>query len=204
VAWLGTDHRLNVACYNATDPTRLAGQVTLDETSNVAPAVFVFNGRLYLSWRGEDGRLNIISSANASAFNTKVTYSATVRTSPTLQTANAFLFMAWEDTSANSHIVFAQYNTANPPVLNAVVTTTATSTLPVGLFTAGVPAPDLRVVWIASNGHITLGIYEGDSTLHNVTTTVQTSPYGPALYMPYLSWTGTDAARSVNVSQVNF
>ena len=204
VAWMGTDHHLNIGLYKPGNPTQLANKVTLSETSYSAPSIVTFNGRLYLSWRGTDGRLNIISSADASTFNTKVTYGVTARTSPTLQTANAFLFVAWEDTSASSHIVFAQYNPSNPSALNAVVTTTATSELPVGLFTAGVPAPDLRVAWTASNGHINLGIYEGDQTLHNAVSTAQTSHYGPALYMPYLSWTGTDAAQSINVSQVNF
>jgi hypothetical protein len=204
IAWMGTDHHLNVAFFKPGDPTHLANKVTLSETSYNAPSIAVFNGRLYLSWRGTDGRLNIISSADASTFNTKVTYSVTVRTSPTLQTANAFLFVAWEDTSASSHIVFAQYNPSNPAALNAVITTTSTSQLPVSMFTAGVPAPDLRVVWTGSNAHINLGIYTGGSVLQNTVTTAQTSAYGPALYMPYLSWTGTDAAQSVNISQVSF
>lgn len=202
VAWMGTDHHLNVAFFKPGDPTHLANKVTLSETSYQAPAITTFNGRLYLSWRGTDGRLNIISSADASTFNTKVTYNVAVKTSPSLQEVHGFLFMAWEDTS--SHIVFAQYNPSNPAVLNAVVTTTATSALPVSMFIAGVPAPDLRVAWTDSNAHINLGIYSGGSALQNTVTTAQASPYGPALYMPYLSWTGIDAAQSVNVSQVNF
>ena len=204
VAWMGTNHRLNIGRYNPADPTHLANKVTLSESSNQAPSIAAFNGRLYLSWRGTDGHLNIISSADASTFDTKVTYSATVRTSPTLQTANTSLFVTWEDTSANSHIVFAQYNPSNPPVLNAIVTTTATSTLPVSLFTAGVPAQNLIVAWrTATDAHINLAIYQGDQNLHNQVTTPQTTPYGPALYMPYLSWTGTDAAQSINVGQIN-
>jgi hypothetical protein len=202
VAWLGTNHRLNIGRYNPADPTHLANKVTLSELSNQAPSIAVFNGRLYLSWRGTDGRLNIISSADASTFDTKVTCSATVRTSPTLQTANAVLFVAWEDTSASSNIVFAQYNAADPAVLNAVVTTTATSTLPVSLFPTGVPAQDLIVAWrTATDAHINLAIYEGDQNLHNQVSTAHTTPYGPALYMPYVSWTGTDAAQSINVGQ---
>jgi hypothetical protein len=204
VAWMGTDHRLNVAFFKPGDPTHLANKVTLSETSDNAPSMTTFNGRLYLSWRGTDGRLNLISSADASTFNTKVTYNIAVRTSPTLQTANSVLFVAWEDTSASSHIVFAQYDLSNPAALSAVVTTTTSSTLPVGLFTAGVAAPDLRVVWTGSDAHINLGIFEGDQNLHNTVATTQTTSYGPALYAPYMGWTGTDAAQSINVSQVNF
>ena len=204
VSWMGTDHRLNVAFFKPGNPTHLANKVTLSETSFNAPSIVTFNNRLYLSWRGTDGRLNIISSADASTFNTKVTYNIAVRTSPTLQTADGVLFMAWEDTTTQSHIVFAQYNPSNPAVLNARITTTSSSMLPVSLFTAGVAAPDLRVAWTGVGSHINLGVFEGDQTLHNVVTTVQTSPYGPALYMPYLSWTGTDALKSVNMLQVNF
>lgn len=112
--------------------------------------------------------------------------------------------MAWEDTSASSHVVFTRYNPANPPVLDAVVPTTTSSAFPVSLFSAGVPAPYLRVVWRAADAHINLGIFEGDSNLHNQVTTAQTTPYGPALYMPYLGWTGTDSAQSINVIQVSF
>ncbi len=204
VSWIGTDHRLNVAFFKPGDPTHLANKVTLSETSYNAPSIVTFNGRLYLSWRGTDGRLNIISSADASTFNTKVTYNIAIRTSPTLQESDGVLFLAWEDTSASSHIVFAQYNPSNPATLSSVVTTTSSSTLPVALFNAGVAAPDLRVAWTDSNAHINLGIYEGTQTLTNVSTTTETSFYGPALYMPFLSWTGTDTLKSVNVLQVSF
>jgi hypothetical protein len=204
VSWMGTDHRLNVGFFKPGDPTHLANKVTLSEYSNNAPSIMTFNGRLYLSWRGTDGRLNIISSADAHTFNTKVTYNTAIRTSPTLQTSNSVLFVAWEDTTVASHITFAQYNPSNPAVLNAIITTTSFSLVPVALFTAGTANPYLRVAWIDGATHINLGIFEGDQTLHNVTTTTQTSDYGPALYMPYLSWTGKDASQSVNILQVSF
>ncbi len=203
VAWLGTNHHLNVGFYKPGNPTQLANKVTLGDTSSNAPSIAVFNGRLYLSWRGDDGRLNIISSADASTFNTKVTYNISVRTSPTVVAKN-YLFVAWEDMSASSHIVFAQYNPSNPAVLDAVVTTASTSVLPVSLFSAGVPNPYLRVAWrTATDSHVRLAIYEGGQFLHNPVYTAETTPYGPALYAPYLSWTGTDTAQSINITQVN-
>jgi hypothetical protein len=203
VAWMGTDHHLNIAFFKPGDPTHLANKVTLSESSYQAPSIAVFNGRLYLSWRGTDGHLNIISSADASTFNTKVTYNIMVRTSPTLAAKN-YLFVAWEDTSASSHIVFAQYNPSNPPVLNAVVAVASTSELPVSLFPAGVPNPYLRVAWrTATDAHIRLAIFEGGQYLHNPVYTAETTPYGPALYAPYVAWTGTNAAQSINIAQVN-
>ncbi len=207
VAWLGTDHRLNIGRYNPANPTHLANKVTLREYSNNAPSIVTFQsgaptGRLYLSWRGTDGHLNIISSADASTFNTKVTYSATVRTSPSLVSAGMYLYVFWEDVSANSPIVVGRYNPANPASLSPVVTLTATSQLPVGVAKAGVAAPDVVVAWrTANDAHIQLGVFVGGAVLSNTLTTAQTTPYGPALFEPFMGWTGTDAAQSVNVSQ---
>jgi hypothetical protein len=206
VAWMGTNHRLNVGRYNPANPTHLANKVTLGEYSNQAPSIAALNGRLYLSWRGTDGRLNIISSANVSTFNTKVTYNIAIRTSPTIVAKNS-LFVAWEDTSASSHMVFAHYNLSNPAVLKAVVTTTSTSTLPVSfyMFKADGSGLDFRVAWrTATDTHIHLAFYQGDQNLHFPTITTETTPYGPVTYMSYFSWTATDAARSVNVRQINF
>jgi hypothetical protein len=210
VAWLGTDHRLNIGRYNPADPTHLANKVTLREYSNTAPSIATqpISGtptfRLYLSWRGTDGRLNIISSADGSTFNTKVTYGITVRTSPSLVSADMYLYVFWEDVSASSPIVVGRYNPANPASLSPVVTLTATSQLPVGVAKAGVAAPDVVVAWrTASDAHIQLGVFVGGPVLSNALTTAQTTPYGPALFEPFMSWTGTDAARSVNVSPSN-
>ena len=53
------------------------------------------------------------------------------------------------------------------------------------------------------DARIRLGVFEGDATLHHVVTTVQTTPYAPALFdSAYMSWTGTDTAQSINMSQV--
>ncbi len=209
VAWLGTDHRLNVGRYNLADPTHLANKVTLSESSYNVPSMVAFNGRLYLSWRGTDGRLNIISSADAIHFDTKASYNIASRTSPTLVNAGMFLYVFWEDVSANSFIVVGSYDPSNPTQLSTVVTTTSTSQLPVGLTFAGTAGPVVRVAWrTASDAHIRLGLFGGDSALHNQVTTAQTTLYGPALTVagrggPFISWTGTDATQSVNVSPVN-
>ena len=201
VAWMGSDHRLNVGRYDPTNPSVLANKVTLREYSNQAPALAAFQGRLYLSWRGTDGHLNIISSADASTFTTRVTYGVVVRTSPSLVAKNVFLFVAWEDLSASSHIVFAHYNTAQPGDLQNVVTVASTSQLPVGLAPAGVASPYVVVAWrTATDAHVRTAVFEGGQFLHNPVYTAQTTNFGPALYSPYMSWTGTDAAQSINVS----
>jgi len=201
VAWMGNDHRLNVGRYDPTNPSVLAEKVTLREYSNNAPSLAAFQGRLYLSWRGLDGHLNIISSADASTFTTKVTYGVVVRTSPSSVAKNMDLFVAWEDMSASSHIVFARYDPAQPTDLKEVVTVASTSQLPVSLAPAGVASPSVVVAWrTATDAHVRTAIFEGGPFLHNPVYTAETTNYGPALYSPYMSWTGTNAAQSVNVS----
>ena len=207
VAWLGTDGRLNVARYNPADPTHLAGKVTLSDTSTNAPSLVAFNGRLYLGWRGMDGNLNIISSADASTFDTKLTYNIAIRTSPTLGAADNALFVAWEDASPNSYITIGRYDLSNMTHLNVVVTT-ASSQLPVGLASLGVPAPVIEIAWRApGDTSIHLGAFEGTPVMRNTVTTAQTTLYGPALAnlagTRYLCWTDTDTAHTVNVTPLS-
>ena len=154
-----------------------------------------------------DGRLNIISSADATHFDTKVTYNIAIRTSPTVGAADNALFVGWEETSANSYIVIGRYDPSNPTNLSIVVTTSS-SQLPIGLTSVGVPAPFVGIAWrTAGDAHIHLGTFEGTPVIQNAVTTAQTTPYGPALTnvggTRYLCWTATDTAQSVNVSAVN-
>lgn len=209
VAWLGIDHHLNVGRYNLADPSHLADKVTLNETSPNAPSLSDFGGRLYLGWRGTNGQLNIISSMDGSTFNTKVSYNIAIRTSPTLVSAGFYLFVGWEDISANSSIVIGQYNPSQPTNLIVVVTNT-TSQFPVGLvFEGNAGYPALTVAWrTTSDAHIHLGLFEGSPTLAFPKSTAETTPYGPALAIadgggPFMSWTGTDVAHSINVSPVS-
>jgi hypothetical protein len=209
VAWQGTDNRLNVGRFNPSDPTHLANKVTLNEFAFNAPSIVAFNGRLCLSWRGTDGRLNIISSANGTTFNTKVTYSIAILTSPTLVATPFFLEIGWEEPSSHpinqTFIVIAQYNLANPGTLSVLVSTTQTSSLPVALDFAGVSGyPSLVVAWrTASDARIQLGFFNGTPVLSGIVTTAQTTPYGPGLARPLLSWTETDPLQHVNVSTEN-
>jgi peptidoglycan/xylan/chitin deacetylase (PgdA/CDA1 family) len=206
VAWRGGDNHLNVARYNPATPTHLANKVTLRDSSNQAPSIAVYNGSLYLSWRGMDGHLNLLSSADASTFGSKVVYGAVTASSPALVVANGYLFVSWVD-AASSSLKIGRYTPASPGTMSAVVTLAATSQRPVGLAPAAVANPYVSVAWRIANAHINLGIYKGSSSLSNAVTTVQSTPYGPALALfsgsAYISWVGTDSAQSVNVSAVN-
>lgn len=123
--------------------------------------------------------------------------------------ASGYLFVGWEDLSASSSIVIGRYNPSQPATLSAVVTLASTSQLPVGLAPAGGADPSVNVAWrTASDAHVRLATFEGGQYLHNPVYTSQTTSYNPALARlgsaNYMSWTGTDAAQSINVSMANF
>ena len=206
VGWRGGDNRLNVARFNPANPSHLAGKVTLNQYSYNAPSIVAFNGRLYLSWRGQDGRLNIISSADGQNFNTMATYSLAIRTSPTLVATPFFLEIAWEEpgvvTATPPYVVIAQYDSSNPATLSVVISTTATSVLPVSLDFAGVAGyPALVIAWCpAGSTQISLGFFGGSPVITSIVQTGQVTNYGPALSRPLLGWTGTDTNHHVNVS----
>jgi hypothetical protein len=211
IAWRGTDNRLNVGRYNPANPTHLANKVTLNEHSNNAPSLRGFSIILYLGWRGTDGRLNIIASQDGSHFDEpdKNTFSTIIKTSPSLCTfgGGSHLFIAWEDMSASSHINVALYD---PTGLWEKFTLTSTSQLPVSVAPLTSQPYWVSVAWrTANNTHIHLGIFEQgiSTTLQKPVNTTETTPYAPALTSYggtfYMSWTGTDAAQSINVSPVN-
>ncbi|HET9918374.1 MAG TPA: polysaccharide deacetylase family protein [Ktedonobacteraceae bacterium] len=208
VGWRGMDNRLNVGRYNPADPSDLASKVTLREYSTSAPSIAATGGRLFLSWRGTDGHLNLLSSADASTFGSKVTYGVTGRTSPSLVASAGYLFLGWEDTSASSPMVIGRYNPSHPGTLSQAVTLASSSQLPVGLAPAGTADSYVNVAWrTATDSHIRLATFKDGQYLHDPVYTTQSTSYGPALALlgsaSYMSWTGTDAAQSINVSPAN-
>lgn len=205
VAWQGNDNRLNVGRYNPANPSVLANKVTLNERSTSAPVLAGFNNRLYLGWTGVNGHLNLISSVDGSTFGSKITYAAIARTSPSLAGAGV-LSIVWESVNiATESIIVAQVSDPlHTTTLNEVVTN-ANSQIAVGIASAGVPEPWLRMAWrVSTDGHIRLGVFESNPVIQNYVYTSQTTLYTPTLFDgAYLIWTGTDNNQSINVSQVN-
>ena len=79
LAWTGTDSYLNLLAWRDSEPwaassfiALLAGGKTLGEWSNVSPAVETNGNVVYLAWTGGDGRLNVMSSPDGTAFGSKV------------------------------------------------------------------------------------------------------------------------------------
>jgi len=120
---------------------------------------------------------------------------------PAMMVWNGTVYVGWTGRNAAHNLNLMTYDPAQPSDLKEVVTVASTSLLPVALAPAGVASPYVVVAWrTATDAHVRTAVYEGGPFLHNPVYTTETTPYGPALYSPYMSWAGTDAARSVNVS----
>jgi hypothetical protein len=71
--------------------------LVLAETSRGAPAIAHFQGRLYIAWCGTnpDENLNLMSSADGSKFDNKVTLGESSSMGPALAVWADRLYMAW-------------------------------------------------------------------------------------------------------------
>ena len=98
ITWTGTDSNLNVQSPNG-------GKVTLKATSKNAPAVAIFQGRLYVAWTGTDSHLNVICSLDGGKtfdYAGMKTLNETSRFGPSLCTDGSTLYLGW--TGTDSHL----------------------------------------------------------------------------------------------------
>lgn len=98
ITWTGTDRSLNVQSPNG-------GKITLNETSNNAPAVAIFQGRLYVAWTGTDSHLNVICSLDGGKtfdYEGMKTLDETSFFGPSLCTDGTTLYLGW--TGTDSHL----------------------------------------------------------------------------------------------------
>src|SRR5262249_440343 len=76
-----------------------SAKVTLPDTSSAAPALAVYNGRLYIAWTGTDAghHLNVESSADGFNFSNKfvLNYTTTYVDGPALAVYGGVLAIAW-------------------------------------------------------------------------------------------------------------
>jgi Domain of unknown function (DUF4185) len=104
-AWTGlSDRRLSVAPVSLFGNTSgglgvedldLSQRTILGETSMSSPALASHQGRLFLAWRGDDNRLNLMFSADGARFGGKRILAATSEHAPALASHNGQLFLAW-------------------------------------------------------------------------------------------------------------
>ncbi len=112
IAWAGTDkdHQLNLE--SSSNGVNFGNKVTLPEKNSApkaavqpAPALASFDARLYIAWKGTDGRLNFDSSANGVAFGRKTPYLQSIEsTGPELADVGRSLDMALTS-KTNPHVV---------------------------------------------------------------------------------------------------
>lgn len=73
------------------------------ETSELPPALAVFNGRIYIAWTGTDSQLNVMSSPDGVTWNenTHARLGQFAQWGPSLAVFNSKLFLAFTNSSSN-------------------------------------------------------------------------------------------------------
>jgi hypothetical protein len=115
IAWTGLDENLNVARVTVFANTAggagiegIESKVTLDETSEAAPALCSHNGRLFLGWKGSgNDEINIAFSSDGVGFGGKRILSDTSSHGPSLASHGGRLFISWKG-SGNENLNVAR------------------------------------------------------------------------------------------------
>jgi hypothetical protein len=92
----------HLSVMSSTDGITFGNEVTLTDTTELAPSIAYFNNQLYIAWTGTDGRLNIMSSPDGITFGNKVTLEEKSKTGPSIASSNNKLYIAW--TGTDSHL----------------------------------------------------------------------------------------------------
>lgn len=197
IGWTGTDSRLNlIPSSNGKD---FGDKVTLDETSNVAPALrsaalvgLPLPGRLFVAWTGTDGRLNLISSTNGRDFGNKVTLSEMSNTAPALTDFRGKIYIAWRGTDGRLNVM----SSTNGRDFGEKVTLGETSDLAP---TLEVFNSSLHIAWTGTDGRLNVMYSSDGMNFVEKKTFANTSKAGPALARlsnlrgpVALAWTGPD------------
>lgn len=81
-----------------------ASAVTLDKVTDSTPALAVFNGKLFLAFKGTDGRLSVASSTDGLTFGTSTVLNNYSASGPGLAAFDGSLYIAWADTNSGNKI----------------------------------------------------------------------------------------------------
>jgi hypothetical protein len=115
IAWTGLDEHLNIARVtvfaNTAGGAGVEGievKVTLDETSEAAPALCSHNGRMFLAWKGSgNDDLNLVFSSDGAGFGGKRIFAETSGHGPSLASHGGRLFFSWKG-SGNENLNVAR------------------------------------------------------------------------------------------------
>lgn len=214
LAWTGTDteHRLNVM--TSATGTTYSHKVTLPETSNAAPAVVrTPNGAVAVAWVGTDGRrtLNVLYDVYGARPQKLTLWGEASAVSPALAVFNGNLLLAWTGLDAGHR----------PNLLPILMGSTLRAGAKTTLWQySAASAPGLSVdpndqhlilSWAATVPANRISFARSQDgvqwSMPPASPLAETTFAGPGMIgiaasaMPshYLTWAGTDPARSVNV-----
>jgi hypothetical protein len=214
LAWTGTDSAASLNVEYSNDARSFYGKVTLNEHSIDGPALAHddVNERAFLAWTGTDPShsLNVMPStgANCTTFSGKTTLGEHSIAGPALAFGGGRLFLAWAGTDS-SHSLNVAFSTDGSHFTKTTLSDTSDNQP--SLFAAN---GKLYLAW-TGGGNAMLNVMEstdafttnGMITFTNKITFNEQSHGQPTLVraaLPgvsalYLAWTGTDAARSLNL-----
>ncbi len=98
LAWKGTDYLGSLNIMRSRDGETWSDKVSVDESSDLGPALAVLRGRVFLAWRGKaNHRLNIMQSSDGFSWRTKVVLDDTTMARPALAANSGRLFLTWTE-----------------------------------------------------------------------------------------------------------
>jgi hypothetical protein len=91
-----TYHKIQIAS-SSNGGTTFGNQITLPETTDTPPALTVFDGRLYIAWKGIGGSqlINVESSSDGVNFGNKVTLAESTDFGPALASFGGRVYIGW-------------------------------------------------------------------------------------------------------------
>ena len=176
---------------------------TLPETSDFAPAMAYFNGKIYIAWTGTNGDLNVESSSNGRTFGNKVTLPETSNAGPALASFDGRLDIAWTGTDGRLN----DESSSDGKSFGRKVTLPETSNAGPALASFG---GRLDIAWtgtdssIIEGGDLNVESSSNGKTFDSKVTLPERSFVGPALASfggrLDIAWTGDDSHLNVESS----
>jgi hypothetical protein len=168
VAWVGTDHHLNIAHYNGT--ATLVCHTTFGEESTHSPYMVSLSGSvIYLAWTGTDRHLNIATlnvgnctnNAGRATEAAKSTLTDTSVAGPAITgVTGGGIAVAWSGTDSTKHIWTGKWFAGNTSLANHTCLCSYESSDDIGLVNVTNLNSSYRLIYRGTNN----GVYIADST----------------------------------------
>lgn len=206
IAWTGTDSRINVMASEPNNHASWKPKKTLDESSNVGPALVWGDDRLMLAWTGTDGRLNIKFSGDGTDWTGTKTLPETSSTEPSVAFHDGQFYLLWNGDDADRKLNLMTFDKTGSTVITKRTYDETSNWRPALAFDADGLG---RVSWTGrGNNLINEALLSSDAVhLTYKRTFYDTASNGPALcryqQRMFLTWAGTDSASALNISELS-